>query len=205
MTDPARHSYLTARDDWLRARDEFKKRLGQIALQQTTVTNPHHDWHVDIESAFYEYEKVVDKYLGALESYAKAHPEMRGRFAYDLEQAAGSAQLVGAGDVANRHLRTLGEVVVENARIAHADWVKNQDKEHFAAVLVAIQDAEVMGVDDNSDVTAISDEMFELLEEGKIRRDIKPVPALRNAPKIPNKKKRRRPMPPLTIHRTIEY
>jgi hypothetical protein len=205
MNDPTRHSYVTARDEWLRARDEFKKRLGQIALQQTTVTRSYQDWQTEIENAFHSYAKVVNRYLLALERYAIAHPDMRGRFAYDLAQAAGSAQLVGAESVAQRHLTTLSEVIVENARIAHADWVKNQDKEHFAAVLLAIQDAEAMGVDYNSDVAAISDEIFELLDEGKVRRDIKPVPALRNAPKVPAKKKRSRPMPPITIHRTIEY
>jgi hypothetical protein len=194
MTDPARHSYLIARDEWLRARDEFKKRLGQIALQQTTVTKSYQDWQTEIENAFHAYQKVADKYLDALESYAVARPEMRGRFAYDLAQAAGSAQLVGADEVAHRHMNTLGEVVVENARIAHKDWVENQDKEHFASVLLAVQDAEVMGVDGHPGVTAISDEIFDLLEQGKVRRDIKPVPALRNAPKVPSKKKRRRPM-----------
>ena len=205
MTDLSQHSYVTARNDWLRARDEFKKRLGQIALQQSTVTKSYQDWQTEIESAFYAYHKVVDKYLTALEAYAMAHPEMRGRLAYDLAQAAGSAQLVGAEGVADRHMGTLKEVVAENARIAHKDWVQNQDKEHFAAVLLAIQDAEIMGLDNDADVAAIKDEMANLVEQGKVKRDIAPAPALRNAPKVPARKNRRRPMPSLTIHRTIEY
>lgn len=211
MNTHAKHVYLLARDEWLKARDVYREQLNQIALQQVAMQHPLQTQHTQtqLDNHFDVYQKAVTRYLDALKAYALVSPEMRGRLAYDLAQNAGFAQLAGADSVARGYLEELEEVIVENARIAHEDWVKNQDKEHFAAVLLSISDAQVMGAEDSGNLPEISEEIFGLLAEGKVKRDKMPAPAVHNAPKIPPKippkKSPRNRMPPIGIHRTLPW
>lgn len=211
MTEQAERNYRDAWNKWRKARTEYKKQLNRIALHQLEANDEHHRWDERFTAAFNDYHKVTSKYLKALKSYTAVRPEMRGRLMYDLLQQAAVAESVGQDRVAGQHHESISEVATENAKIAHKDWVKNQDKEHFAAVLLAIADAQLMAADDDADVIAISEEMCDLLEKGKVKRDMQPAPAVNNAPKIPsvNKpgpvKKPGRRESPLMLHRTLPW
>lgn len=211
MNEHVKQVYVFARDKWLIARERYKKRLNEIALQQTIVQNaPQTDrLQRQMDSHFDVYQNAVVKYLEALKSYAQVHPEMRGRLAYDLARQAGFAQLAGKDTVADEHLGDLHEMTVDNAEIAYKDWEKNQDKDHFAAVLLSIADAQAMGAEDHGRVGEIAAEILGLLAEGKVKRDTIPVPAVHNAPKIPSiippKKTPKNRMPPIGVSTTIPW
>ena len=185
----AERVYRDAWNEWQKAQTEYKRKLNQIALHQREANDPDQNWEGKVTAAFNAYHKVASKYRNALESYAQVRPEMRGRLGHELARGAEEAQMAGKERVAEKYLGSLSDFSIENAKIAHKDWVENQDQEHFAAVFLAISDAQVMGADEDADVTAIYDEMLDLFEQGKVKRDKQPAPAVNNAPKVPSVKK----------------
>jgi hypothetical protein len=204
----AKQEYLNAREAWVNARRNYKRALNSLALEQATVGDMGSagerglDFHFNY--AYSMYKPAALRYLQALDTYARqVRPELKARLMYDYLQEAALAQMVGQDSVADRHLQSVEQLAVESVKVAHAEWVRTGNKETFAAVFVALSDAQFMNADHDPEVKAIAEEVFDLYERGKVRRE-PGVVYVRQTPKVP-RVTRPRPGPALWIKRTIEY
>jgi hypothetical protein len=183
--------YLRARDAWVAARKNYKRALNTIGEQQRRVgqVGPGErglDWHFNY--AYSLYKPAAQRYLNALKAYTRERPELTGRLMYDYLQEAAVAQWSNRNDVSDQHLRSVEKLAVESVKVAHADWVKNGNKDTMAAVFTSIADAQLMNVDRDPEVRKIAQEVFGLFQQGKVKRDPKAVPVM-PTPKIPRTKK----------------
>ncbi len=199
--------YLRAREAWVTARKNYKRALNNLGMQQHRTGDVGSgergfEWHFNY--AYSIYQPAAKRYLQALKAYTRERPELAGRLMYDHLQEAAIAQWSRRNDVSDQHLKSVEQLAVESVKVAHADWVKNGNKETMAAVFVAIADAQLMNADRNPQVKGIAQEVFYLFQQGKVKRDPKTIQVM-PTPKVPAVKKRRRPGPALWIHRTIEY
>lgn len=215
--------YHLAWDAWIVARKNYQRALNGLADIQGRGGEARpgergFEWHFNY--AYTLYEPVAQRYLNALKVYARQRPELAGRLMYDYLQEASLAQNVGRRDVSNQHIRSVERMAVESAKIAHADWVKNGNKQTMAGVFTALADANMLNVSTDPEMKKIAREVFHLFEQGKFRREPTPNPppsakkpmgmptqpdTPRNTltPKLPPTK-RPRPGGPLWIEKTIE-
>jgi hypothetical protein len=203
----AEQQYLRAREAWVTARKNYKRALNVLGMQQqrTGDMGPGErgfEWHFNY--AYSMYRPVAQRYLQALKAYARERPELTGRLMYDHLHEAALAQWSRRDDVSDRHLKSVEMMAVESVKVAHADWVKNGNKETMAAVFLSIADAQLMNADRNPQVKGIAQEVFDLYQQGKVKRDPGTI-QVTPTPKVPSVKKRRQPGPALWIHKTIEY
>ncbi len=197
--------YLRAREAWVTARKNYIRALSNLAENQRRVGQMESDergfeWHFNY--AYSMYKPVAQRYLNALKVYSRERPELTGRLMYDYLAEAAVAQWSNRDDVSAQHLRSVEKLAVESVKVAHADWVKNGNKDTMAAVFTSVADAQLMNVDQDPEVRKIAQEVFNLFCEGKVKRDPKVVPVV-PTPKIPRTK---RPSGggPLLIERTID-
>lgn len=196
--------YLRAREAWVVARRNYKRALNALALEQLKVGDMGPaggrglQWHFDY--AFRLYEPVAARYLRALKAYTHERPELTGRLLQDYMEEAVVAQWNSRAGVADGYLKSVEALALESVKTAHADWVRNGNKQTFAAVMVALVDAQLMNADHYQEVQAIAEEIQELALQGKFRRDPAAMPV--RTPKVPPVR-HRQPGPSLWLHRTL--
>lgn len=196
--------YLRAREAWVTARRNYVRALNSLAEAQLRVSSAKpgersFEWH--FEYAYSLYRPAAQRYLDALKAYTRERPELTGRLMQDYLDEAVLAQYSNHPDVSARHLASVEKLAVESVKVAHADWVRNGNRDTMAAVFLAIADSQLMGGDQDPEVKRIAQEVFELYQQGKVKRDPGKV-RIPPTPKIP-KTTRPRPGGPLWIHRTI--
>ncbi len=175
MPKDVEQEYRTAKQDWLVARENLTRTLNNLARQQASQKGSLSesgrglDWYLNW--AFRTYEPVATRYMKALHAYAKAHPESIGDAMDEHLGEAAAAQEFGASSVAEKHLATVGDLGIEAVRQAHQIWVRTGNKKTFSALVATLADAQVLGVQEDSAVSGVSDEVFSLLEQGKVRRE----------------------------------